>query len=81
MKTLRSLTDQSAKAASRQKAEFHFLAGISHHGGTLLGVCRKGGASAPPKPRLPSFARPAPRAACGCKLRGARDSEIIVLGL
>ena len=46
-------------------------AGISHPTGTLLGVCRKGRASAPPKPRLSPFVRPAPPTACGCKLWGA----------
>ncbi|MGA2983662.1 MAG: HEPN domain-containing protein [Terriglobia bacterium] len=59
----------------------HDLARISHHAGTLLGARRKGGASAPPKPRLPPLVRPAPPTACGCKLWGARDSETILMGL
>ena len=37
----------------------------------------KGGPSAPPKSRLPPSIPPAPRAVCGCKLRGVRDLEII----
>ena len=53
------------------------LTRISHHAWPLLGDCRKGGALAPPKPRLPPCFRPVPRAACGRKLRGARDTVII----
>ena len=37
----------------------------------------KGGALAPPKSRLPPSVRPAPRAACSRKLRGARGTGII----
>ena len=32
---------------------------------------------APPKSRLPASFRFAPRAACGCKLRGVRNAGII----
>ena len=48
---------------------------------TRVGRCRKGGPSAPPNSRLSPSVRPAPRAACGCKLRGVRDLEIIRMAL
>ena len=38
------------------------LVRISHHVSTLLVGCRKGGASAPPKSRLPPSVGPVPRA-------------------
>jgi hypothetical protein len=38
------------------------LARISHHVWMLLGGCRKGGASAPPKSRFPPSVGPEPRA-------------------
>jgi hypothetical protein len=67
----------SSQATDQQIIALEGLAWISHHVWTLLVGCRKGGASAPPESWLPPSVGPVPRAACGCKLRGARDTGII----